>query len=208
MSAVRFRPGIAGAAVALAFVLWFFSFSMEILNFWIKITLSASILGGIAVWAGALRANTLPFDTRGVLLGLAGAVLLYLVFLTGNFVSEFLFPFASRQVGSIYGKGHGFSTTAIFFLLLFVTGPCEEIFWRGYLQNGLMERFGRWKGWLLATAVYTGIHACSLNFMLVGAAAVGGAFWGLMYLKYRRLDALIVCHSVWSACIFAVVPIR
>ena len=144
--------------------------------------------------------------SRGTLL--AGAALLYLVFLTGNFVSEFLFPFASRQVGSIYGKGQGFSTTAIFFLLLFVTGPCEEIFWRGYLQNGLMEKFGQWKGWLLATAVYTGIHVCSLNFMLIGAAAVGGAFWGLMYLKFRRLDALIICHSVWSAFIFAVVPIR
>jgi membrane protease YdiL (CAAX protease family) len=43
--------------------------------------------------------------------------------------------------------------------------------------------------------------------MLVGAAAVAGAFWGLLYLRYGRLDTLIVCHSVWSAFIFAVFPI-
>jgi uncharacterized protein len=208
MSRTGYRPEIVWPAVVLAFALWFFSFSLGLLNFWIKITFSAACLGAIALWAGARRQNRLTFDARAFSLGLAGAVLLYLIFWTGNFVSNLLFPFASGQVGSIYGKGQGFSTTAIFLLLLFVTGPCEELFWRGYLQKGLMERFGQWKGWLLATAVYTGIHVCSLNFMLIGAAAVGGAFWGLMYLKYNRLDALIICHSVWSACIFAVVPIR
>jgi uncharacterized protein len=208
MSSSGFRPGIVWPAIALAFLLWFFSFSLGLLNFWIKITFSAACLGVIAVWAGALRENRLSFDIRAIVMGILAAVLLYFVFWTGNLVSRLLFPFAASQVGSIYGKGQGFSTTAIFFLLMFVTGPCEEIFWRGYLQKGFMERFGQWKGWLLATAVYTGIHVCSLNFMLIGAAAVGGAFWGLMYLKYRRLDALIICHSVWSACIFAVVPIR
>jgi membrane protease YdiL (CAAX protease family) len=43
--------------------------------------------------------------------------------------------------------------------------------------------------------------------MLIGAAAVAGAFWGLLYMKLRRLDTLIICHSLWSACIFAVVPL-
>ncbi|HNY64846.1 MAG TPA: type II CAAX endopeptidase family protein [Deltaproteobacteria bacterium] len=204
---MTYRPGIVWPAVALAFVLWFFSFSMEVLNFWIKITLSASILGVIAVRAGALKENTLRFDPRAVAEGILLAALLWLVFWTGHFVSSLVFPFAPDQVGAIYGKGQGFSTWVIFLLLLFVTGPCEEIFWRGYLQKGLMERFGRWQGFAVATTIYTGIHLCSLNFMLVGAAAVAGAFWGLLYLRYGRLDTLIVCHSVWSAFIFAVFPI-
>lgn len=208
MSRIDFRPEIVWASVAVAFALWFFSFAMGVLNFWIKITLSASVLGVIAVWAGALKDNTLTFDLKAFFQGMLAAVVLYFIFFAGDFVSKLILPFAADQVGSIYGKGQGFSTVVVFFLLLFVTGPCEEIFWRGYLQNGLMEKFGQWKGWLLATAVYTGIHVCSLNFMLIGAAAVGGAFWGLMYMKFRRLDALIICHSVWSACIFAVVPIR
>jgi membrane protease YdiL (CAAX protease family) len=208
MNAPGFRPAVALAAVALAFALWYFSFAMEVTSFWVKISFSAACLGAIAIGSGTLGANNLSFDHRGVIQGLAAAVLLYFVFWTGNFVARNIFPFAASQVGSIYGKGQGFSTTTVFLLLMFVTGPCEEIFWRGYLQRGLMERLGEWKGFLLTTAVYTGIHLCSLNFMLIGASAVAGLFWGLMYLKFRRLDALIVCHSVWSACIFAVVPIR
>ena len=208
MSEARSRSKVLLPAVALAFVLWFATFSLDWLNFWIKITFSAACLGMIAVWAGTLRKNTLSFDRKALFLGMLWAALLYFVFWAGNLVSSLIFPFASHQVGAIYGKGQGFSTTAIFFLLMFVTGPCEEIFWRGFLQRDLMERLGPWKGWLLATAVYTGIHVCSLNFMLIGAAAVGGAFWGLLYLKFRRLDALIICHSVWSAVIFALMPIR
>ncbi|HQI01833.1 MAG TPA: CPBP family intramembrane metalloprotease, partial [Deltaproteobacteria bacterium] len=124
-----------------------------------------------------------------------------------NLVSSWIFPFAPGQVGAIYGKGQGFSTLAVFFLLLLVTGPCEEIYWRGFLQKSLMSRYGKTVGWLAATAIYTGVHIWSLNFMLIGAAAVGGAFWGFLYMKLGRLDSLIICHSLWSAFIFAVVPI-
>jgi membrane protease YdiL (CAAX protease family) len=46
----------------------------------------------------------------------------------------------------------------------------------------------------------------SLNFMLIGAAAVAGAFWGLLYMRLGRLDSVIVSHSLWSAVIFAVAP--
>jgi len=72
-------------------------------------------------------------------------------------------------------------------LLFFITGPAEEIYWRGYLQKNLMVRFGRWQGWLLATVIYAAVHIWSFNFMLIGAAFVAGAFWGAMYLYLRDL---------------------
>jgi hypothetical protein len=93
-------------------------------------------------------------------------------------------------------------------LLFWVTGPSEEIFWRGYLQRSLMERYGRWPGWAAATAIYAGVHIWSFNFMLVGAAAVAGAFWGAMYARIGRLVPVIISHSIWSTVIFAVAPIR
>ena len=95
----------------------------------------------------------------------------------------------------------------MFLLLLLVTGPCEEIYWRGFLQKNLMLRYGETRGWILATAIYAGVHILSFNFMLFGAAAVAGTFLGLLYMKLKRLDTLIVCHSVWSAFIFAVLPV-
>ena len=93
-------------------------------------------------------------------------------------------------------------------LLFFVTGPGEELYWRGYLQKNLMVRFGEWQGWLLATAIYSAVHIWSFNFMLIGAAAVAGAFWGAMYWRFKSLTAVIISHSVWSMVIFAVFPMN
>ncbi len=191
----------------LACVLWFVTFFLGLLNFWIKISFSAALLAALSIRTGALGDNRLSFDRSAIVHGTMAAVLLYLVFWLGNAVSSWIFPFAPSQVGAIYGKGAGFPPLAIFFLLLFVTGPCEEIFWRGFFQRGLMSRYGDLPGFLISTAVYTGVHIWSLNFMLIGAAAVAGTFWGFLYMRQRRLDSLIICHSIWSACIFSILPV-
>jgi hypothetical protein len=44
--------------------------------------------------------------------------------------------------------------------------------------------------------------------MLILAALAAGAWWGAFYAWKKDLLALIVSHSVWSAVIFAVLPIR
>jgi len=195
------------SSAALAFGLWFVTFYLAGPSFWIKIASSACILAAVAVRAHTLKHNVLSFDGRAVLQGLVSAAALYIVFWLGKEISALLFPFAPEQVGAIYGKGAGFPIPAIVIILLFITGPCEEIFWRGFLQRSLMDRYGRWPGWAITTAVYAFVHIWSLNFMLVGAAAVAGAFWGLMYLRFHRLDGLIISHSLWSACIFALAPL-
>ncbi|HPI94071.1 MAG TPA: CPBP family intramembrane metalloprotease [Deltaproteobacteria bacterium] len=206
MNGAGYRPGVVWSAVALAAVLWFVTFSLGGPSFWIKIGVSTAILAAVAVREGTIRANALSFDRKAVIQGLLAAAGLYLVFWAGKEASTLVLPFASGQIGAIYDKGQGFPTVAIFFLLLFVTGPCEELFWRGFLQRRLMERYGRWGGFLLCTLVYAGVHVFSFNFMLIGAAAVAGAFWGLLYMKLARLDSVIISHSLWSAVIFAVAP--
>ncbi len=193
--------------VGLASALWFVTFSLPGSGFWIKISLSAVLLAALALRAGTAAHNRLDFDATAVFQGLLCAAMLYGIFWLGNEISSLIFPFAQQQVGAIYARGEGFPLGVVFLLLLFVTGPCEEIYWRGFLQRNLMLRYGETRGWVLATAVYAGVHILSFNLMLFGAAAVGGAFWGLLYMKLKRLDTLIVCHSVWSAFIFAVLPV-
>ncbi|MCU0602691.1 MAG: CPBP family glutamic-type intramembrane protease [Desulfobacterales bacterium] len=208
MSADRFRPWPLAATVLLAAVLWFVTFALPWASFWVKISLSASLLAGISLLLQPLRREEVRVDPRAVLIGLASAALLYFVFWAGRAASMSLFDFAGRQIGGIYHKGEGTPLWAIALLLFCVTGPSEEIFWRGYLQRSLMGRFGRWPGWALATAVYAGVHVWSLNFMLIGAAAVAGAFWGAMYAHLGRLSPVILSHAVWSTVIFAVFPMR
>jgi hypothetical protein len=184
------------------------AFAVPAGNFWVKISVSAAALAAIALSLRKGLRSGLRFDGRAVLLGLAAAAALYAVFAAGRIVSLQLFGFAGDQIGAVYDKGGGTPSWTIALLLFFVTGPSEEIFWRGYLQRGLQERFGGWRGYVTATALYAAVHVCSLNFMLTGAAAVAGAFWGAFYWRTGNLAAAVVSHSVWSAVIFAFLPLR
>jgi len=193
---------------ALAFGLWVWAFAVPAGNFWVKISVSAAALAALSLWLRKDLRSGLRLDGRAVLLGLAAAAALYGVFAAGRIVSLQLFGFAGDQIGAVYDKGGGTPSWTIALLLFFVTGPSEEIFWRGYLQRGLQERFGGWRGYVTATALYAAVHVCSLNFMLTGAAAVAGAFWGAFYWRTGNLAAAVVSHSVWSAVIFALLPLR
>jgi hypothetical protein len=160
------------------------------------------------LWIQPYRKDQFRFNQGAVLQGLVSAGLLYAIFWIGKTISGTLMPFASTQIIGIYQKGLGTHTGIIAALLFFVTGPCEEIYWRGFLQKNLAVRFGPWQGWLLATVIYAAVHIWSFNLMLIGAAAVAGAFWGAMFWRYNNLMPVIISHSVWSTVIFAVFPMR
>lgn len=190
----------------LAALFWFVTFYLTWASFWIKISFSAATLAILSLLLQPNRKEHIRIDARAVALGLASAAILYFIFWTGKAVSELILPFSGGQIGGIYDKGAGTPMWVIALLLFFVTGPSEELYWRGYLQKNLMMRYGQWQGWLLATAIYAAVHIWSFNFMLIGAAAVAGAFWGAMYWRLKNLTPVIISHSVWSAVIFALFP--
>ena len=201
-------PKAIVGTVVLACVLWFVTFYLSWASFWIKISVSAATLAILSLRLQPPRRDQFRFSKTAILLGLASAALLYAIFWFGKTISGALMPFAETQIGGIYQKGMGTHTGIIAALLFFVTGPCEEIYWRGFLQKNLASRFGSWQGWLLATVIYAGVHIWSFNLMLIGAAAVAGAFWGAMYWRFKTLAPVIISHSVWSTVIFAVFPMH
>ena len=202
----KFRPLPLIGTVLLAALFWFVTFYLTWASFWIKISFSAATLAILSLLLQPNRKERIRIDARAVALGLASAAILYFIFWTGKAVSEVILPFSGGQIGGIYDKGAGTPMWVIALLLFCVTGPSEELYWRGYLQKNLMMRYGQWQGWLLATAIYAAVHIWSFNFMLIGAAAVAGAFWGAMYWRLKNLTPVIISHSVWSAVIFAVFP--
>ncbi|MEW5735159.1 MAG: type II CAAX endopeptidase family protein [Thermodesulfobacteriota bacterium] len=197
---------LAGS-VALAFVLWYVSFLPDFGNFWIKISASAMLLGVFALRNGAGPSAWGGFRGRDFLWGLILAAALYGIFSLGFLITTKLFSFAPAQVQGIYARGNGTPVWIVCLTIVLVTGPCEEIFWRGFVQGELSRRLGRAGGYVAATLAYTAIHISTGNFMLVGAAGVAGAFWGLWYAVTGRMVPLIVSHAVWSVVIFAVLPI-
>jgi hypothetical protein len=198
--------GTVWATAGLAAVLWWVTFYLSVSIFWIKIGFSAAILATFTLWRDPPDGRP-RLDAAAVVQGIASAIALWGIFWVGKQVSTLIFPFAEGQIGAIYGKGEGFPPAVIFFLLLLVTGPCEEIYWRGFLQKHLMVRYGPLKGWLAASAIYALVHIWSFNFMLIGAAAVAGAFWGLCYWRRGRLPPVVISHSLWSAVVFSLAPI-
>ena len=73
------------------------------------------------------------------------------------------------------------------------------------MQNAL-KRWSPNVGFIVTTLVYALVHIWSFNFMLVMAALVVGAIWGLAYRLYpQKLGALIVSYAVWDVAVFVVV---
>ena len=192
-------------AIVLAATGWAFTFGLAWGNFWVKIGITVAVVTGYSL---AFRRPALKFTARSVAEGVASAVVLYAMFFVGNALAPYIVPGAHTQVGGIYGLGDGSSRVWIFLLLMLVTGPGEEIFWRGFLQDALARRLRPFTGYAAATLIYGAVHVFSGNPMLILAALVAGAYWGALYLWRRDLVALIVSHSLWSAFIFAIVPIH
>lgn len=194
-------------SITIAFVLWFFSFAVDWGNFWIKISASAICLAGLAAFSGFGPRKWCQFKSMDIIWGAGSATVLYALFFFGDYISNLLLPFASSQVGHIYAKGDGAPVWMVCLLVFFIIGPCEEIFWRGFVQEQFSQRLGGLKGWLVATFFYTAVHFCTMNFMLIGAAVVAGLFWGIMYWRLGRLGPLIISHCIWTTVIFAIFPI-
>ncbi len=153
----------------------------------------------------SLREN---FRLSDIPLGVALGALLWGVFWVGDKVAVWMFPFADGEIGSIYSMRDGTSYLLIGALLLFVVGPAEEIFWRGFVQEECSKRWSPNVGFIVTAAIYALAHIWAMNFMLIVAAAVAGGVWGLLYRLYpQRLWALIISHAVWDVSVFLIFPI-
>ena len=194
----------------LAAFFWWVIFGKEAVNFWLGMSVATSTLAALSLILGGrdFRRSLLKFPGSTTFwMGLASAVALYAVFEVGYFCSRLLFSTSPEEVSNIYTIRSKANPFVISLVLLFITSPCEEIFWRGFLQRWAVGRFGLVAGWILSTLLYSAVHIASGNWMLVMAAMVAGAFWGLLYLLTQNLWICILSHAFWTVLIFILIPI-
>jgi membrane protease YdiL (CAAX protease family) len=139
-------------------------------------------------------------------LGLASAVALYGIFQVGDRLARRLMPRGAEQIDEVYLLRRLRPRTELAARMALVIGPAEELFWRGLVQRGMSERFGRWPGAALAAASYGAVHLVTQNLTLSGAAVVAGAFWSALAAAGAPMTALIVSHVAWDVWIFLVAP--
>ena len=195
--------------LAVAFVLWGIMFGLRWGNFWLLMSISAGALAlWAAVWDRARLSKLLFWRWRWFPTGFALAALLYGVFWLGNWVAGRVFPFAHSQVTAIYGIKSTTDARLIALALVFLIGPAEEIFWRGFVQKQL-ERcwLGRWEAVVVGALIYAAVHVWSGNMMLVGAALTAGLFWGSVLAATENLWSGILSHVLWDVAVFLLWPI-
>ena len=92
------------ATVILAIAMWGVMFGLEWGNFWLDMTFAASLLavGGLLLQRGEIG-RIFRFERSHVVVGIASAAALYVVFWAGDRISAAILPFAVEQVGGIYG---------------------------------------------------------------------------------------------------------
>jgi len=178
-------------------------------NFWLKITTTVCVLCAGSFYVAGFPIRRVNHLLRETVIGVVAAVVLYGVFWLGDFLAAAMFGFAPKQVEAIYAikqLGHPWMVAAV---LLLVTSPGEELFWRGYVLREALKRWGGWRGFLVGVGLYGAVHIPSCNLMLVMAALVAGIFWCAIY-QWRKGDliACIVSHALWTVGVFLVFPIR
>ena len=197
--------------ILLATALWTVMFSpwtAPHVNFWWMMTGSACLLSGFATLFNPGWWKRLRFTPSQLFWGIAIAVALWGVFWVGDKLSQLMFDFARPQVDTIYGMKEGESPWLLTALMLFLIGPAEEIFWRGYVQQNLSRHWNANTGFIVTTAIYALVHAGSCNFMLTMAALVAGAVWGLLYRLFPQyFTAIIISHALWDVAVFIWFPI-
>ena len=206
MSAVIMAPYV------MAHVFWFFLFSpltAPRVPFWLLMSLATGVL---ALWGLMAQKRVLAvlfhFKPVHFLWGIISAAALYGFFLLGHELSRIVLPFSSGEISRIYLTREQMPLARIGTLLFFWIGPAEEIFWRGFLQERLMLRFGTQAGYVAAAFLYAAVHVYALNIMLFLAALICGLFWGYMYKRCRLLWPVIISHAIWDLMIFVLLPMK
>jgi hypothetical protein len=194
---------------AAAFFVLFSPWTKPAIAFFPMMTTTAFLLAAASLVLDRKSTGGLyTFKPRFILTGLLAAAFLYAAFWVGHFISTKMLPFAASQVDSIYTLRAGQNPWLIAALLFFIIGPGEEIFWRGFVQKRLSKKYGVFVGFIVAAAVYTLVHVGSLNLMLIAAAGLCGAFWGLLFAATGNLWPCIISHAVWDVVIFILLPIH
>lgn len=200
----------------LAATMWFimFSVSTDFTNtihhnyFWYAMSTSTFLLTLYSLLNQKDKLKSLfKFEIKYVWIGIIHAVLLYLLSRFGMWLLMYLFDWAAPQIEAIYQTRNQANPYLIGSLLVFLIAPAEEIFWRGFIQDKFIQKYGLKIGTLIGIFLYVFVHIWAFNPLLLLAALVLGVHWSIMYSKFGSIVPGIISHSIWDCLIFVVLPV-
>lgn len=146
-----------------------------------------------------------PGTGRGLGLGLglgmvlAAGTLLAFRFFGGVFLADHNIP----EVLSRWGVGQD-QMPLLFWFMVLINGPAEELYWRGFVHREMLERRPRGKTLLLIAACYASYHGVTV-YLLVGdpiiallflvAIFAAGCGWGWLREKTGSVWPALLGHA-------------
>ncbi len=138
------------------------------------------ILGITLLFAGHKGARLKELGLRKVSLGILATVSVAAVFLyltgLGISIGEVIL-FGPDPMGELFAKSvmprDFFQLIAMIFLSLVLVAPCEELAFRGFIQKGFENSFGKTKGLLIASVLWGLLHGLNTLYAIVPAFAAG-----------------------------------
>ncbi len=197
--------------VAIYFSLIFSGLFSGRIDFWSLLAGGLMLFLILALWSDPLFSKLIYGDFRdkplvAIRLGLASALLLYLVFFAGDIILRKIFPESAGSLGAVYTLKSGNSLLRIGLFLGLIIGPGEELLWRGWLQRHWSKRLGKRASLIAVALLYSAVHLTSGNPVLVLAALVCGLWWGYQYLRFNSLLSNVISHLFWDLLVFIILP--
>lgn len=185
-------------------------FVVKPFNFWFSMAVSTIILLTISIVNYPDSIKLININLKEISLGIGSAILLYIVFWLGKNLLDLtgILPNHNQDISSVYASKEIYPSWIVAMLLFFPIGFGEEIFWRGYLQRYLSGKYGKWVGFGVMVVLYTSVHICTLNPVLLIASFLVGIYWGLIYMWRKNLTAVLVSHMIWDPFIFVILPMN
>ncbi len=174
---------------------WFYPLTLGVAVVWVAGgLLSGPLHLGYIPFRGALRRPVLT----PIMLGLAAAG----IFLLGALVVRQLDPLRELVSHVLAHAQQG--NLALVAIITLLNAAAEEVFFRGALYAAI----GRSRPVLISTVIYAVVTVATANPMLVFAAVVMGALFGLQRRASGGILASTLTHLTWSAVmLFALAPV-
>jgi membrane protease YdiL (CAAX protease family) len=143
------------------------------------------------------RRVSVKMGLRMLLLSIAMLVLTATVALGQNMI---LGPDPSEQLFTkLVSPRTPLQLAALVVLSMLLVGPVEELFARGYIQQGLENSIGKVKGWLLASLLFGVLHALNVLRAIV-PTLVAGLFLGYVWQRTgRNTTAVSIMHGAYDS---------
>lgn len=188
------------AGLVVAGLAWAALFAPARTGFWERATVAGLVIGTYGVVAQRDHLGRLLRTTvLDVAIGVAAAVVLYGIFWAGDRLLRAALPAVARQIDELYTV-RAAAPPSWMPLVLLIVGPCEELFWRGFVQDRA--------GVAVALVGYAAVHLWERKAALVLAAVAGGVAWSALFGWRGSLIAPIVCHALWDLAVVVWFPFR